>query len=171
MNPNDPTDPNASPDFVNWTIFDWMNWYNTMALSVGASVAKTRFLTAWHQCDNYDIIQARSFDTNFRAWAKSNGLLNSLYAQGLGFLAEPVGWITDIFGGATNVAAHIPSAAENASGAVDEAADALKSASSIANLLIPAALVVMFIWLVKDPEKTSRATRNFAGAGRDILAR
>jgi len=26
----------------------------------------------------------------------------------------------------------------------------------------------MFVWLIKDPERTSRATRNFAGAARDI---
>lgn len=167
-------------DYNDWTISDWMNWYAITEQAVGTAQANQMFLAAWNQTENYDVISARSFDPTFRAWAKSKGLLNDLYSQGLSMLAMPVGWLNDLLSSGTSissvlpktssvVSAHIPTVAENATGAVDSAAKALGNASDLSVILLPLSVIVLFVWLLKDPEKGTRAGRNLAGGVRELL--
>jgi len=46
-------------------------------------------------------------------------------------------------------------------------ASAVSNASAVAEWIIPAGVIVLFIWLIKDPERAANATKGFAGAGRE----
>lgn len=99
---NDPTNADAVPDFDGWgwdswwTGTDWLTWHRALKARFGLEVANTKFINAWQQQTMGSTpLDARSFNTDFRAYAKANGFLDALY-YGLGALVKPIGAVTDV---------------------------------------------------------------------------
>jgi hypothetical protein len=60
-----------------------------------------RFINAWEkQTMGSTPLDARSFNTPFREYAKANGFFEALY-YGLGSLVKPIGAVTDVVSGAS----------------------------------------------------------------------
>jgi len=104
---NSPTNPDATPDYDGvgwdswWTSNDWMTWHRSLKARFGLDEANVRFINAWQkQTIGSTPLDARSFDTNFRDYAKANGFFDALY-YGLGALVKPIGATTDVITGVT----------------------------------------------------------------------
>jgi hypothetical protein len=104
---NDPTNADSKPDYDGWgpdswwTANDWMTWHRSLKARFGMDDANVRFINAWQQQGALSSpLDARSFDTNFRDYAKANGFFDALY-YGLGALAKPIGATTDVITGVT----------------------------------------------------------------------
>jgi hypothetical protein len=104
---NDPTNADSKPDYDGWgpdswwTANDWMTWHRALKARFGLDDANVRFVNAWQQQGALSApLDARSFDTNFRDYAKANGFFDALY-YGLGALAKPIGATTDVITGVT----------------------------------------------------------------------
>jgi hypothetical protein len=104
---NSPTNPDATPDYDGigwdswWTAQDWLTWHRTLKARFGLDEANSRFINAWQkQTFGSSPLDARSFDTSFRDYAKANGFFDALY-YGLGALAKPIGTTTDVITGVT----------------------------------------------------------------------
>jgi hypothetical protein len=78
-----------------------MTWHRSLKARFGLDDANVRFVNAWQQQGALSApLDARSFDTNFRDYAKANGFFDALY-YGLGALAKPIGATTDVITGVT----------------------------------------------------------------------
>lgn len=104
---NDPTKATSTPDYDGlgwdswWTAQDWITWHKALKAQYGIDEANTRFINAWQQQTvGSTPLDARSFDTNFRDYAKANGFFDALY-YGAGALAKPIGAVTDVVTGVT----------------------------------------------------------------------
>lgn len=104
---NNPTNADSKPDYDGWgpdswwTANDWMTWHRSLKARYGLDDANVRFVNAWQQQGALSApLDARSFDTNFRDYAKTNGFFDALY-YGLGALAKPIGATTDVITGVT----------------------------------------------------------------------
>lgn len=102
---HDPANPEALPDFDGWgwdsywSAAEWIQWHRAMVIRIGLDAANVRFVTEWQkQGFGAAPLDARSFDTSFRDYARANGFLDALYS-GLGALAKPIGAGTDILDG------------------------------------------------------------------------
>jgi hypothetical protein len=138
---NDPTRPTSKPDFDSWgfdswwTAQDWLTWHRALKASYGLDEANRIFVTAWQQQGFLaSPLDARSFDTSFREYARANGFLDALY-YGLGSLVRPIGTVTDIGTAVT---------------------DGISTVASISRWAIPAAALVLgYLWLEKATPKRS----------------
>ena len=99
---NDPTNADSKPDYDEWgpdswwTANDWLTWHRSLKARFGLDDANTRFINAWQQQGiGASPLDARSFDTAFRDYAKANGFFDALY-YGLGALVKPIGAVTDV---------------------------------------------------------------------------
>ena len=99
---NDPTNADSKPDYDGWgpdswwTANDWMTWHRALKSRFGLEIANTKFVNAWEQQGALSApLDARSFDTTFRDYAKANGFFDALY-YGLGALVKPIGAVTDV---------------------------------------------------------------------------
>jgi len=104
---NDPTKPTSTPDYDGWlwdswwTAQDWITWHRALKAKYGIDEANSRFLAAWQkQSAGAAPLDARSFDSNFREYAKANGFFDGLY-WGSGVIAKPLGTATDVVTGVT----------------------------------------------------------------------
>jgi hypothetical protein len=104
---NDPTNANSTPDYDGWgpdswwTAQDWLTWHRSLKARFGLDEANARFINAWQkQGIGASPLDARSFDTSFRDYAKANGFYDGLY-YGLGAIAKPLGTGTDVVTGIT----------------------------------------------------------------------
>lgn len=104
---NDPTNPTSTPDYDNWgpdswwTAQDWVTWHKALKAKYGLDEANARFINAWQKQGLFSApLDARSFDTSFRDYAKANGFFDGLY-YGLGGVAKPIGTATDVVTGVT----------------------------------------------------------------------
>lgn len=104
---NDPTRPDSTPDYDGWgpdswwTARDWMTWHGALKSKYGIDEANRKFITAWEkQGFGATPLDARSFDTQFRDYAKANGFFDALY-YGAGALVKPIGAVTDVVTGVT----------------------------------------------------------------------
>ena len=102
---NDPTKATSTPDYDNWffdtwwTASDWMSWHKALKLKYVLEEANSKFIIAWQkQSIGAGPIDARSFDSTFRDYAKDNGFLEDLY-WGSGFVAKPLGATVDLITG------------------------------------------------------------------------
>jgi hypothetical protein len=76
-----------------------MTWHKSLKLKYGLEEANSKFIIAWHkQSIGAGPIDARSFDSTFRDYAKDNGFLEDLY-WGSGFVAKPLGAAVDLITG------------------------------------------------------------------------
>ena len=104
---HDPTNADSTPDYDEWgpdswwTSNDWLTWHKALKAKYGLEQANVKFITAWEkQGIGAAPLDARSFDSNFRAYARANGFLDALF-YGLGSLVKPIGTATDIIEGVT----------------------------------------------------------------------
>jgi len=104
---NDPTKATSTPDYDGWgpdswwTAQDWLTWHRALKNQFGLDEANRRFITAWQkQGIGASPLNARSFDSSFRNYAKANGFFDGLY-YGLGSIARPIGTTTDVVAGVT----------------------------------------------------------------------
>jgi hypothetical protein len=104
---NDPTKPTSTPDYDEWfpdswwTAHDWVTWHKALKTKYGLDEANARFINAWQKQGVLSApLDARSFDTSFRDYAKANGFFDGLY-YGLGAVAKPIGATTDVVTGVT----------------------------------------------------------------------
>lgn len=104
---NNPTNADSSPDYDDWgpdswwTAQDWLTWHRSLKAKYGLDEANARFINAWQkQGIGSSPLDARSFDSSFRDYAKANGFFDALY-YGAGALARPVGTVTDVVAGVT----------------------------------------------------------------------
>ena len=97
---HDPFNPDATPDYDSWGWDDywspseWLQWHATMKARYGLECANTVFLSHWNnQSMGANPLNARTFDSNFREYAKVNGFYNGLWgnAAGAGVILRPVG--------------------------------------------------------------------------------
>ena len=102
---NDPTNADSTPDYDNWgpdswwTAQDWLTWHKSLKAKYGLDEANVRFITAWQKQGLFSApLDARSFDTSFRDYAKANNFFDALY-YGLGALVKPIGATTDVISG------------------------------------------------------------------------
>jgi hypothetical protein len=102
---NDPTNADSTPDYDNWgpdswwTAQDWMTWHRSLKARFGLDEANVRFVNAWEKQGVLSSpLDARSFNTAFRDYAKANGFFDALY-YGLGALVKPIGAVTDVVSG------------------------------------------------------------------------
>lgn len=120
---NDPTNPNAKPDYdglgwdSQWTAADWMTWHGAMSAAFGQAEANRRFVAAWQGGGIFEEppLSARSLDSGFREWARSVGILDQLY-YGLGVLAKPVGSANDVLDGVSAVASGVKDTGQSLGG-------------------------------------------------------
>ena len=104
---NNPTNADSTPDYDGWgpdswwTAQDWVTWHKALKARFGLSEANSRFINAWQKQGAFSTpLDARSFDTSFRDYAKANGFFDGLY-YGLGAVAKPIGATTDVVTGVT----------------------------------------------------------------------
>lgn len=93
-----------------WTIEDWMTWHNAMKAAFGLEEANRRFISEWvKQGIGANPLDARSFNEQFKSYAKANGFYDALY-YGLGVLARPVGAGVDVVTTASNAVSSVAKA-------------------------------------------------------------
>ena len=102
---HDPSNPDALPDFDSWgwdsywSAAEWIQWHRALVARHGLEQANVRFVTEWQkQGFGAAPLDARSFDTSFRDYARQNGFLDALY-YGIGALAKPLGGANDALDG------------------------------------------------------------------------
>lgn len=107
---NDPNNAQALPDYdgigfdSQWSPQDWMTWHAALVTRYGQAVANSRFIAAWNGGGFFESppLDARSFNSDFRDFARKNGILDALYS-GLGVLAKPLGIANDVFDAGTSI--------------------------------------------------------------------
>lgn len=80
----------SSPDYDNWgwddywSIRDWMTWHMRMKKEYGKEKANITFLTAWEKQQFLSSpLDARTFDADFKRYAKDNGFYEGLFDPGI----------------------------------------------------------------------------------------
>jgi hypothetical protein len=129
---NDPTSATATPDYDNWgfdtwwTASDWMTWHMALKRAYGLEEANRRFITAWDKQGLFaSPIDARSFDTTFRQYARDNGFFDALFSGIGGLVGRLPSTGTDVVVGAT--------------GAVSNVGQAVGTIGSMAKYILPVA--------------------------------
>lgn len=138
---NDPSRPTSTPDYDSWgpdswwTAQDWLTWHRALKSAYGLDEANRIFVTAWQQQGfGASPLDARSFDTSFRDYARTNGFLDALY-YGLGALVRPIGTVTDVTGAVS---------------------DGVSTTAALAKWAIPiGALVLGYLWLERATPRRS----------------
>jgi len=116
-----------------WSIQDWMTWHKAMVSAYGLTAANQRFLQAWNQdsLTHSAPLSARSFDSDFRDYAKANGFFDALYGGSLAVLAKPLGIVSD------------------AGDAVSAIGDGVKSSGTWLKWLLPVAVIVLLYFYTR----------------------
>lgn len=97
-----------------WKIEDWMRWHSLMVKKFGIDKANQTFLLWWNkQTTGANPLDAKSFNTSFRTYAKKYKFLDALYG-GASFL-KPFGAITDTISSGSDVVSNVGDAAKNTS--------------------------------------------------------
>jgi len=133
--PNDPHNPESIPDYDDWGIDskwlapEWVIWHGALKAKYGKAIADYAWAQSWEvQGIGSEALNARTFDQDFRDWAKSEGLLDALY-YGAGVIMKPIGTAGDV--------------ADVVVDAAQKAANAAKKALDWADYVVPIAVVVL----------------------------
>ena len=80
----------SSPDYDDWgwddywSARDWMTWHRRMKEEYGKEKANIRFLTAWEKQSSLSSpLDTRTFDADFKRYAKDNGFYEGLFDPGI----------------------------------------------------------------------------------------
>ncbi|MCX6265874.1 MAG: hypothetical protein NTW16_00750 [Bacteroidetes bacterium] len=119
-----------------WPVETWQQWHGMLKAKFGKEEANRRFLEYWHKQDSdANPFNQRSFNANFRKYARENGFFDGLFT-GIGAIAKPLGWITDILHTADKVEA-------GATGAIQDTAAGIGTTGKVLKYAIPAAIVLI----------------------------
>lgn len=115
---NNPSNPAATPVLDGWgwgdywSADEWLVWHAAMKSAYGLAVANSRFLAAWNdQGIGASPLNARTFSSSFREYARVNGFLDGLYGNAqwaapildtYGSATEAVGAVSETVGGAAS---------------------------------------------------------------------
>lgn len=114
-----------------WSIDDWTTWHKANVAAYGLATANSRFLQAWNEDSliHSAPLDARSFNSSFRQYAKDNGFFDALYGGALAVLAKPLGILSDT------------------GDAVSSIGEGIKSSGSWFKYLIPfAAVALLYVY-------------------------
>lgn len=119
-----------------WTIQEWMKWHKEMKKKDGIDKANIRFLKWWHkQTSLSSPIDAITFDSEFRAYAKKNKFYKGLFDPSI------VGKLVKVLSagvGATDTATDI---VEGATAGVSEVAKGLPAIGKIVKTGVPILII------------------------------
>ncbi len=122
----------STPDYDDWgpdtywDCYDWMTWHQKMVPVFGLDEANRRFIEAFHNAGQFsNNFDCRSFNSDFRDYAKQNGFYEALYAGLAGLIVKPIGWGTD---------------------AVSTAGSAINIVKSVVPLLLIATVIFLLIY-------------------------
>jgi hypothetical protein len=140
---NSPTNPDAKPLYNDnilkiwnwfddvWSCADWMQWHKSLRSKYGLENANYKFMLEWENlATGSSAIDCRTFNTAFRSYMNSVGLLDALYS-GIGIIAKPIGGGIDVI--------------DNVGGAIVDSSKVVKTIIPIL-LVIGAVLLVLFIY-------------------------
>jgi hypothetical protein len=104
--PHDSSKADSTPDYDDWgwddywKPEDWMAWHGAMKAAYGKNKADYKWATAWQEQGWFEGgINARTFNSDFRNWAKSEGLTDALYWGKIGPLVKVLGEGADVVKG------------------------------------------------------------------------
>lgn len=99
---NDPTNPDATPDYDEWGVDDywsaqdWIRWHESMKKKYGLKEANLRFVDAYGKASfGASSLDFRTFDSQFKEYAKKNGFHEALFS-GIAILARPIAGAIDV---------------------------------------------------------------------------
>ena len=131
----------SKPDYDDWGIddywscADWVEWHRQLKAYYGIEQANRIFIEAFQGAGqlsaSYD---CRSFNSDFRQYAKDNGFYDALYSGISGLVVQPIGWGTDVVDDTGNV--------------IDNITSTVSSASSIIRTAVPLLLITLFVFLI-----------------------
>lgn len=143
---NDPNNANAIPlyndnilKFWNWfdSVWgcnDWMTWHKSMVKSFGKTKADNRFMQYWDDlATGSSAIDCRTFNSSFRTYMRSVGLLDALYS-GLGVIAQPIGGVIEL---GTGIGSGIGSLGGG-----------IKAAGNVLKVVIPLLVIVAVVFII-----------------------
>jgi hypothetical protein len=114
-----------------WPINVWQQWHMMLKAKYGLDEANKRFLFYWRQQTLFsNPLDARTFNANFRNYAKENGFFNDLYSTTGGIFAKPINWPGQIFAAGDTV--------------ITGATGGIVTGGKILKYGIPAGLVLIF---------------------------
>ena len=126
-----------------WSCEDWVAWHKELKKKFGLDEANRLFITEYHKggfgASSFD---CRSFNADFRKYAKENNFFNALYDGLAGLITQPLGAVKDVVSAASNTVSNVADAAEEA------VSDASKAADNIFNTIkwvLPVLLVLAAI--------------------------
>jgi hypothetical protein len=120
-NPNNPASvPTVAffPWSDQWSPADWVLWHKALLRVFGLDGANFRFLSAWNEAGDLAPLSARTFDTNFRAYAKANGFFDGLFSGIGGVIAKPLGVVTDTSNAVASAGSNIAQGVSNSGSVV-----------------------------------------------------
>jgi hypothetical protein len=86
-----------------------MKWHGAMKAAYGKNKADYKWATAWQEQGWFEGgINARTFNSDFRNWATSEGLKDALYWGKIGPLVEALGKGADVVKGNDKVPEQVP---------------------------------------------------------------
>lgn len=130
----------SSPDYDDWgwddywSCEDWVEWHKKLKEAFGKDVANYKFIAAFQkQTFGAAGYECRTFNAAFRQYARDNDFYEALF-QGIGILAQPIGWAIDLLGNVGEVVTDTTEAASNVSNTLKK--------------LLPLLLFLLFIGIV-----------------------
>src|SRR3990167_8354248 len=89
-----------------WLINNWIEWHKMMKKKYGVEIANSRFIQWWNkQSSGANPIDARSFNSVFRNYAKENKFLDNLFS-GASWV-KPIGAGTDIISSGSDAISNV----------------------------------------------------------------
>jgi hypothetical protein len=96
-----------------WSCSDWITWHKALKKEFGADKANEIFISAFHKAgfaaSSYD---CRTFNSDFRKYAKDNGFYDALYDGITGLILKPIGSGNDVVNSASNTISNVGEGAE-----------------------------------------------------------
>ncbi len=121
-----------------WDAADWMAWHWALKAKWGQEKANVLLIEAWNASPfGAANIGFRTFDTDFKNFAKENGFYEALFTGVLGSVMEAGNAGADI-------ASKAPTVLTNLTNAI----------VSVSRYIIPIAIIVLFFWLILQNKKT-----------------
>lgn len=99
-----------------WGPTDWIKWHGLVKKKYGKDEANRRLIKWYHEASlgasNYDW---RTFDTQFKNYAKLNGFYDGLFTGIAAVIMKPVSATTTVVDSASNIVSNTASGAEKTS--------------------------------------------------------
>jgi hypothetical protein len=147
---NNPSVATSTPDYDDWgpdswwTSSDWIIWHGALKRAYGLDEANRQFITAWENQSSLSApIDARSFDEQFKNYARQNGFFDALFTGIGGLVGRVTSTTGDVVAGTT--------------GAVSDVAGAVGTVGTLSKYLLPAAVVAFgFLYFMANAPKSRK---------------